>query len=99
MTEIILAVTAALLPVAFLVYYIYKKDQNQPEPNKWLWKGGLSGVLPAIIVFSLFKPEFIALFPYLEGTVIGALGTSLLDAAIPEDDSQARLFHRQNGSR
>lgn len=92
MNVIILAAIAALLPVGFLLYFIYKKDKYQPEPKKWLWKGGLYGILAAImvIVFSLFKPEFIVLYPYLEGTVLGALGTSLFDAAIPEE--AAKLF-------
>ena len=60
MNEIILAVIAALLPVGFLVYFIYKKDKDHPEPKKWLWKGGLYGVLSAVIVvvnktFNLFR--------------------------------------------
>lgn len=94
MNEIILAVIAALLPVGFLVYYIYRKDNFQREPKKWLWKGGLYGVLSAIIViaFSLFKPEFLALYPYLEGTVPGALGTSLFDAAIPEEAAKLLML-------
>ncbi|MGN0187977.1 MAG: PrsW family glutamic-type intramembrane protease [Candidatus Cryptobacteroides sp.] len=94
MNEILLAVIAALLPVGFLVYYIYRKDKDQPEPKKWLWKGGLYGVLSAIIVivFSLFKPEFLALYPYLEGTVPGALGTSLFDAAIPEEAAKLLML-------
>ena len=94
MNEIILAVIAALLPVGFLVYFIYKKDKDQPEPKKWLWKGGLYGVLSAIIVLvlSLFKPEFLAIFPYYEGTVMGALGISLFDAAIPEEAAKLLML-------
>ena len=94
MNEIILAVIAALLPVGFLVYFIYKKDKDHPEPKKWLWKGGFYGVLSAIIVLvlSLFKPEFLTLFPYYEGTVLGALGTSLFDAAIPEEAAKLLML-------
>lgn len=94
MNEIILAVIAALMPVGFLVYFIYKKDKDHPEPKKWLWKGGFYGVLSAIvvIVLSFFKPEFLTLFPYYEGTVLGALGTSLFDAAIPEEAAKLLML-------
>ena len=33
------AVIAALLPVALLLFYIYRQDSAQPEPARWLWKG------------------------------------------------------------
>lgn len=87
MTEIILAIIAALLPVGLLAYYIYWKDKDQPEPKKWLWKGGLYGVLSALLisVTGLFLPSFIGIFESLDGTVLGAIGTSLFDAAIPEE--------------
>lgn len=87
MTEVILALLSALLPVGLLAYYIYRKDKDQPEPDKWLWKGGLYGVLSALVisVTGLFLPSFLGIFESLEGTVLGAIGTSLFDAAIPEE--------------
>lgn len=87
MIEIILAIVAALLPVGLLAYYIYRKDKDQPEPKKWLWKACLFGVLSALVVMAIgiIFPSFLQLFESLEGTVLGALGSSLLEAAIPEE--------------
>lgn len=87
MIEIILAIVAALLPVGLLAYYIYRKDKYQPEPKKWLWKACLFGVLSAIAVMAIgiIFPSFLQIFESLEGSVWGALGTSLFDAAIPEE--------------
>ena len=85
--DLILSFVSALLPVGLLAYYIYKKDDEQPEPKKMLWKGVLFGVISAVIALarSLLVEPITYLVEGLEGNVLGAICTALVDAAIPEE--------------
>lgn len=80
-------IAAALLPVLLLALYIYKIDDEQPEPKAWLWKavlfGALSAVLDLIILSPLPKPT--DLVPGSEGTALGGILTAFLSAGIPEE--------------
>ena len=80
------AIIAALLPVALLLFYIYRQDSAQPEPAKWLWKGVWYGILSAVLVLLVVGIASLAFpMPSLEGTVLGAIIDAFLGAAIPEE--------------
>lgn len=80
------AVIAALLPVALLLFYIYRQDSAQPEPARWLWKGVWYGILSAVLVLLVMGIASLAFpMPSLEGTVLGAIIDAFLGAAIPEE--------------
>lgn len=83
----VLALLAALLPVALLFAYIYRQDAAQPEPAKWLWKGVGYGVASAILAICMVgtMPETSVLAPELEGTSLGAILDAFCYAAIPEE--------------
>lgn len=82
MNQIYFAIGAAVLPVALLVFYIYRQDAKQPEPAKLLWKGGFYGILSAVltIVFARFIPDC----PVYD-TVVSSVYTAFCQAAIPEE--------------
>lgn len=82
-TLIILA--AALLPVAFLLQYIWKKDP-QKEPVYWLWKATLWGVAICIPVGLLESGIQSALFGGEEPTnLFGTTVLAFFVAAVPEE--------------
>lgn len=91
---IFLVIFAALAPVAWLLWTIYRKDSAQPEPAKWLVKAFVYGVLslflslcvswPTSVVFGL---EF---SKHTCSSVLEAVTHSFLLAAIPEE--LAKLF-------
>lgn len=84
MEQIILLV--ALLPVAILGYYIYRKDKNSPEPVEQLVKAFFLGVLSLLLSFCISMPlEAIGLYSMEPATVLGAVGTAFFGAAIPEE--------------
>jgi RsiW-degrading membrane proteinase PrsW (M82 family) len=83
--NVLLIFAVALLPVALLLWYIYKMDP-QPEPTPLLAKAFFYGVL---IVFPVIVVEF-ALEALLGGImsalpIIGATLKAFLIAAIPEE--------------
>lgn len=71
-------ISLALIPVAFLLLYIYRKDRVQPEPIKNLVKGLIYGVLSCFVVFA-----------YAEimggGDDLNGIEDAFLMAAIPEE--------------
>ncbi len=71
----------ALIPVVFLLGYIFYKDRVQPEPVGNLVKGVLYGVLSCFVSLGLgiFTPEFDA------GNPVGAFLNAFFSAAIPEE--------------
>lgn len=91
---ILYAVAAALLPVILLLFYIYRKDSLVPEPPRWLWQAVWYGVGSAMLVlmWGLFWPGFKTWFPQYEGSVIGAIGTAFMDAAVPEEAAKLLML-------
>lgn len=82
--NISLILIVALLPVALLSFYIYKRDPL-PEPAPLLRKAFIYGALivfPILIVESVFS---FALTPLLAIPFIGAILKAFIVAAIPEE--------------
>lgn len=83
MTEILLALLAALAPAVVFAIILIRKDKAHPEPSKWLWAAVGLGILaiPAdLLLITLLVP-----YELPTDTVIGAVLSSFLDAAIPEE--------------
>lgn len=77
---------SALLPVAILIYYIWYRDKNSPEPAMMLVKAFFWGVLSAPLSFCLSVPfGWIGLYSNEPTTILGAIGVSFFGAAIPEE--------------
>lgn len=84
-------VVAALLPVALLLIYIYRKDKNMPEPVGVLLKAFGMGVLSAPLSFCVSVPlSLLGLYTSEPDTMFGAVAVSFFGAAIPEEI--AKLF-------
>ena len=82
----ILIFVAALLPVLIALYFIYKKDKNNPEPTGQLVKALFYGVLSAPLSMLLSVPfAEIGLYNEESTTVMGQLANAFFGAAIPEE--------------
>lgn len=77
----LLKIIAALAPAIVLVYMILRKDSERPEPKRWLLAACCLGALSTVVVLLIgtFLPSFGA------ETIPGAIATSFIDAAIPEE--------------
>ncbi len=88
--ETIILITA-LLPVAVLVFYIWRKDRQAPEPVWQLVKAFGLGVLSVPISLSISLPlGLLGLYSDTPVTLFGSFCTSFFGAAIPEE--AAKLF-------
>lgn len=75
----------ALLPVAILMFYIFKRD-TEKEPIKEIWIAfgfGVLSVFVALGIISIFK--YIGIVPKDTSTVIRAIWDAFTHAAIPEE--------------
>lgn len=91
--ETILIIITALVPVAVLLRYIYKKDKVRPEPLGMLSKGLLYGVLSAFLAIIIDDLIMMAGFDFNSmsiESVFDASIVSLFGAALPEE--AAKLF-------
>ena len=80
----ILILLTALLPVAILVFYIYRKDKNLPEPTGQLVKAFFYGVISAPSSFFISIPlGMIGLYLVEDTTVLGSVSSAFFGAAIP----------------
>lgn len=76
----------ALLPVAILLYYIYRKDKNSPEPTKELIKAFLFGILSIPLSFCISIPfGVIGLYNNEVTNIFDSIRLSFFGAAIPEE--------------
>ena len=76
----------ALLPIAILIYYIYHKDKNSPEPTGQLVKAFLLGVLSAPLSFCISIPlGLIGIYPFEPTSLSGSVSYAFWGAAIPEE--------------
>ncbi|MBR3702309.1 MAG: PrsW family intramembrane metalloprotease [Alistipes sp.] len=81
----------ALLPVAILLFYIYRKDKNSPEPTSQLVKAFLMGILSIPLSLCLSVPfEAMGLYSSIVTTVGESVKMAFFGAAIPEE--AAKLF-------
>lgn len=91
---IYLVILAAVMPAAWLLWTIYRKDSEQPEPTKWLVKAFIYGVLSVFLSFVISIPTSIVLGWDIDkqtySSFIEAITDSFLLAAIPEE--LAKLF-------
>ena len=91
---IILVILAALAPAAWLLWTIYQKDSDQPEPKKWLAKGFVYGIGSAFLSLAISMPASMVLGMNIDNqvysTFVEAVGDAFLLAAIPEE--VAKLF-------
>ena len=84
-----LILLTALLPVAILVYYIYHKDKNSPEPTGQLVKAFFYGILSIPLSFCMSIPlGLIGLYPVEPTSLLGSISTAFFGAAIPEEISK-----------
>ncbi len=86
--ELLLVITAALVPVAIALWYIKHKDAVQPEPTKWLFKAfgyGILSTLVALILAEIMGGIFGIEDSDSETSVIGAFLNAFCSAAIPEE--------------
>lgn len=91
---IYLIILTALAPVAWLLWTIYRKDSEQPEPAKWLVKAFVYGVLSVFLSYVVSMPTSMMLGldmgKQTYSSVLEAITDSFLLAAIPEE--LAKLF-------
>ena len=77
---------AALAPILILLFHIYRKDKDQPEPVKEMVKAFFYGVVSAFLSFCISIPfEKMGLFVSDFTTVREAVQTAFFAAAIPEE--------------
>lgn len=77
---------AALLPVLIALYFIYRKDKNNPEPTWQLVKALFFGVLSAPLSMLLSVPfKEMGLYSEESSTITGQLAFAFFGAAIPEE--------------
>lgn len=99
-SQTISIIITALLPVLVLLYVIYKKDSEKPEPVKQLVKAFLLGILSVPITFVLLIPlQMLNLVPEYNSTIADSIGISFFGAAIPEEIAKLIilwLFLRKN---
>ena len=91
---IFLVILAALAPVAWLLWTIYRKDSAQPEPTKWLVKAFVYGIGSVFLSLAISMPTSMVLGMNIDNQVYGsfaeAVGDAFFLAAIPEE--MAKLF-------
>lgn len=76
----------ALLPIAILVFYIYHKDKNSPEPIGQLVKAFFYGILsvPLSLCISILL-GLIGVYPAETTSIWGSVSSAFFGAAIPEE--------------
>lgn len=91
---IYLVILTAITPAAWLLWTIYRKDSEQPEPAKWLVKAFIYGVLSVFLSFVISIPTSMILGWDIDkqtySSFLEATTDSFLFAAIPEE--LAKLF-------
>ena len=90
MNDYIILLTA-LLPIAILVYYIYHKDKNSPEPTGQLVKAFFYGILSIPLSLCISIPlGAMGVYPVEATNILGSISTAFFGAAVPEEI--AKLF-------
>lgn len=77
---------AALLPIVILIYYIYHKDKNSPEPAGQLVRAFFYGVLSVPLSLCISIPlGAMGVYPPEATNILGSISTAFFGAAIPEE--------------
>ena len=86
---VFLVILAALAPVVWLLWTIYRKDSVQPEPTTWLLKAFLYGVGSVFLTFFISLPLSMVLGLNIDkqtyASLLEALEDAFLLAAAPEE--------------
>lgn len=78
----------ALIPVVFLLVYIYRKDMERPEPWPCLLKALGFGVLSCFVTLLVTLP-----LPIIaDGSFFGAIYSAFFTAAIPEEGAKMLML-------
>lgn len=84
--ETFIILLTALLPIAILIYYIYHKDKNSPEPTGQLVKAFFYGVLSIPLSLCISIPlGLMGIYPTEATNILGSVSTAFFGAAIPEE--------------
>ena len=85
--QIFYVTLAALAPAAVLLWYIYRKDSNQPAPTRLLIQALVYGIASALITIAVVMPfgMLTGFGQELSSTISGAFTDAFLMAAIPEE--------------
>lgn len=76
----------AILPIAILLFYIWRKDKDKPEPTGQLIKAFFFGVLSVFVSSCISRPlAWLGFNPEEVTTIVGALCDAFFGAAIPEE--------------
>lgn len=76
----------ALLPIAILVFYIYHKDKNSPEPTGQLIKAFFFGILSVPLSLCISIPlGLLGVYPAETTSILGSISTAFFGAAVPEE--------------
>lgn len=79
-------ILTALLPIAILAFYIWRKDYRAPEPAGLLIKAFFFGALSPILSFCFSIPfQYVGLYSLEPTSITESLCTAFLGAAIPEE--------------
>ena len=79
-------ISLAILPVAILLIYIYRKDVIAKEPIGQLVKAFLGGVLTTVLSLLISMPmAYVAAKLQLPGALLPSLWEAFLEAAVPEE--------------
>ncbi len=90
--QMLLVFIAAVLPAIVLLYYIYNKDKEQPEPTSLILRGFWFGILSVFVSLLLsLLSSAVGLYSFDDVSTWGeAVRVSFFGAAIPEE--LAKLF-------
>lgn len=90
-------IIVALLPVVWLLFYIYRRDKYQPEPVGQILKAFFMGTLSILISFPM--AETLSLYTLDTLPILEKIRMAFFDAAIPEETAKfimLWLFLRKN---
>lgn len=94
--QLLLVILAAIAPVVAILYYIYRKDKQQPEPPKWLMKAFGYGVISVFIGTALSLAICalvgIGLDENTYTDISAAFADAFLSAAIPEEAAKLLML-------
>ena len=87
--QLFLVILSAIAPIVAILWYIYRKDKQQPEPPKWLMKAFGYGVVSVFISIALsLAVSALSGFDLDTDTCYGvpqAFADAFMLAAIPEE--------------
>lgn len=96
----LIVIFAAVLPVAILLWYIYRKDNVAPEPTGQLVKAFAFGIVSVFVSFCFSIPlNFLGFYTQYPSDFVEASRLAFMGAAVPEEFAKFLmlwLFLRKN---